>query len=218
MSNLIKCISKSNDIFYQPDKTYYTTDKYVKAIIYPQLVKNINSNLAINTNKITIDGTQYTLAEGYYQFGDLISLFTEAFLSAGTEINFIVQGPNSYSIINSGVDPVTINVNNNVKILLGLNSNEITLTANASTGPFNMNVSLGADAIEIYVSGIDNTYVVPVVGDYLGKVSFYPPSSQVFCLANQPFKDVTMRVDYVAIGASEELKTPVNNRIIFSVE
>jgi hypothetical protein len=218
MSNIIKCVSKSNDIYYQPDKTYYTVDKYVKAIIYPQLVKNINSNLAINTNKIIINGDQYLLPEGYYLFGDIISLFMEAFLKANTEINFLVNGPNSYSIVNSGSESVTFVVNNNVKILLGINNNTNTLTAGQSIGPFNMNVSLGADVIEIYVSGIDNTYVVPVVGDYLGKVSFYPPSRQLFCLANQPFKEVTMRVDYVAISASEELKTPVNNRIIFSVE
>lgn len=218
MSNLIKCISKSNDIFFQPDKTYFTVDKFVKAIIYPQLVKNINSNMIINTNKIIIDSVTYTLPEGYFQFGDLISIFQEPFISAATGIQFLVNGPNSYRITNTGVNPVTFTVNNNVMILLGLNQLTYTLAPNATIGPFNMSVSLGADAIEIYVSGIDNTYVVPVVGNYLGKVSFYPPSRQIFCLANQAFKDVTMRVDYVAIGASEELKSPVNNRIIFSVE
>lgn len=218
MSNLVKCISKANDIFFKPDKTYYKIEKYVKAIIYPQLVKNINSNLTINTNKITIDSVVYFLPEGYFLFGDLINVFQEAFLSAATEVNFIVNGPNSYSIVNSGATAVTFSVNDNVKVLLGLTNNTYNLAGGSAIGPFNMNVSLGADVIEIYVSGIDNTYVVPVVGNYLGKVSFYPPSRQLFCQRDQPFKDATMRVDYVAIGASEELKSPVNNRIIFSVE
>lgn len=218
MSNLIKFVSNPESIFFSPDKTMYNVDKYVKAIVYPQLVKNINGNMAISTNKININGDVYNLAEGYYQFGDLISLFMESFIAANTRINFNVLGPNSYSIINSGTEEVTFTVNNNVKILLGLDNNVNTIAGGQSIGPFNMSVSLGADVIEIYVSGVDNTYVVPVVGDYLGKISFYPPSRQMFCLAKQPFKDATMRVDYVAIGSSEELKSPNNDRIIFSVE
>lgn len=218
MSNIIKFISKSNDIYYQPNKTHYGVNKYVKAIIYPNLVKNINSNPSINSNLININGSQYLMDEGYYQFGDLIALFNEVFLKAGTNVEFIVNGPNVYNIVNSGSDSVTFTLNNSLKVLLGLNNNSVTLDPGQTIGSFNMNISLGADVIEIYVSGIDNTYVVPILGDYLGKISFYPSSRFLFCLANQPFKDASMRVDYVAIGASEELKTPVNNRIIFSVE
>jgi hypothetical protein len=220
MTNIVKANCLANSSSFNPNISEYDTKKSLKEIAYPQLVRNINPLPQVNTTSFLLNGVRVFMAPGYYEFDDLISLIANVFAKNNVNIEVLINGPNSYGFQNNGNTEVTFYGNQNICTLFGWGTGINTIPVSGFIGPYNMNVSLGADVIEIKISGLRNIVAVPIVGNYLGKVVLIFPNNIKFYEFPKvdTIKECKMSVEYVAINAFETLESPVANRILFVLE